>query len=51
MRCIVFTGAGGNEVVALQERRDPEPGAEDVVVQQPFAGLNPADGASRRHQH
>jgi len=43
MRCIVFTGAGGNEVVALQERRDPEPGAEDVVVQQPFAGLNPAD--------
>jgi NADPH:quinone reductase len=43
MRCIVFTGAGGNEVVELQERSDPEPGPDDVVVRQPFAGLNPAD--------
>ena len=43
MRCIVFTGAGGNEVVDLQERPDPEPGPEDVIVRQPFAGLNPAD--------
>ena len=25
VRCIVFTGAGGNEVVALQERPDPGP--------------------------
>ena len=43
MRCIVFTGAGGNEVVELQERSDPDPGPEDVIVRQPFAGLNPAD--------
>jgi len=43
VRCIVFTGAGGNEVVALQERPDPVPGPEDVIVRQPFAALNPAD--------
>jgi NADPH:quinone reductase len=43
VRCIVFTGAGGNEVVALQERPAPVPGPEDVIVRQPFAALNPAD--------
>ena len=43
MRAIRFTGAGGNEVVRLEERLDPEPGSEDVIVDQPFAGLNPAD--------
>ena len=32
MRAVVFTGAGGNEVVSLEERPDPEPGPEDVVV-------------------
>jgi NADPH2:quinone reductase len=43
MRCVVFAGAGGNEVVRLEERPDPEPGSEDVIVHQRFAGLNPAD--------
>ena len=43
VRCVVFTGAGGNEVVRLEERLDPEPGSEDVIVDQRFAGLNPAD--------
>lgn len=43
MRAIVFTGAGGNEVVELAERPDPSPGADDVVVEVRFAGLNPAD--------
>jgi NADPH:quinone reductase-like Zn-dependent oxidoreductase len=32
MKAIVFTGAGGNEVVSFEERPDPEPGAEDVLV-------------------
>ncbi len=43
MRAVVFIGAGGNEVVQLIERPDPEPGPEDVVVAPRFAGLNPAD--------
>lgn len=43
MRAIVFTGSGGNEVVRLQERPDPEPGPEDVVVASRYAGMNPAD--------
>lgn len=44
---MVFTGAGGNEVVRIEERPDPEPGSEEVVVRAQFAGLNPADTAQR----
>jgi putative PIG3 family NAD(P)H quinone oxidoreductase len=40
---VVFTGAGGNEVVQLEERPDPIPGTQDVLVRTRFAGLNPAD--------
>jgi NADPH2:quinone reductase len=47
MKAVVFTGAGGNEVVSLEERPDPEPGPEDVVVWVEYAGLNPADLAQR----
>ena len=47
MRAVVFTGAGGNEVVSVEERPDPEPGPEDVVVRVVFAGLNPADLVQR----
>lgn len=47
MRAIVFTGAGGNEVVALEERPDPTPHGEDILVSVRFAGLNPADLAQR----
>lgn len=43
MRAVAFVGAGGNEVVRLVERPDPEPGPEDVVVAARFAGMNPAD--------
>jgi putative PIG3 family NAD(P)H quinone oxidoreductase len=43
VRAVVFTGAGGNEVVSVEERPDPAPGPEDVVVRVAFAGLNPAD--------
>jgi putative PIG3 family NAD(P)H quinone oxidoreductase len=43
MRAVVFTGAGGNEVVRVEERPDPVPGPEDIVVDVRFAGLNPAD--------
>ena len=47
MRAIVFTGAGGAEVMALEERPDPVPGANEVVVAATHAGLNPADLAQR----
>ncbi len=47
MKAVVFTGAGGNEVVAVEERPDPTPGPEDVVVRVAFAGLNPADLVQR----
>lgn len=47
MRAVVFTGAGGNEVVSVEERPAPEPGPEDVAVRVTFAGLNPADLAQR----
>lgn len=47
MRAVVFTGAGGNEVVRVEERPHPEPGSEDVLVRVDYAGLNPADLAQR----
>ena len=47
MRAVVFTGAGGNEVVSVEERPHPEPGSEDVLVRVAYAGLNPADLAQR----
>lgn len=43
MRAVVFDGAGGNEVVRLLDRPDPEPGHDDVVIAARFAGMNPAD--------
>ena len=43
MRAIVFTGAGGPEVMRLEERPDPVPGSNEVVVAASHAGLNPAD--------
>jgi NADPH2:quinone reductase len=47
MRAIVFTGAGGNEVVAHEERPDPSAEGRDLVVAVRYAGLNPADLAQR----
>ncbi len=43
MRAVVFTGAGGSEVVRVEERPDPVPGSDEVLVAAAFAGLNPAD--------
>ena len=47
MRAIVFTGAGGNEVVALEERPDPSPSGDDVLLAVRYAALNGADLAQR----
>lgn len=43
MRAIVFTGAGGAEVMSLEERPDPRPGSDEVLVEASFSGVNPAD--------
>ena len=47
VKAVVFTSAGANEVVRLEARPDPEPGEDEVVVQQRFGGLNPANLAQR----
>lgn len=43
MRAIVLDG----ENLRLDERPDPVPGSQEVVVAQPYAALNPADLAQR----
>jgi NADPH:quinone reductase len=47
VKAVVFTGAGGNEVVQVEERPHPAPGGEEVLVRVSFAGLNPADLVQR----
>ncbi len=51
MRCVVYTGAGGNEVVSCEERPDPIVGDEEVLIHASFAGLNGADVAQRKGQY
>ncbi len=48
MRAVVFAGHGGNEVVRLEERPDPVPGAHEVLVAARFAGINWADVSQRQ---
>jgi putative PIG3 family NAD(P)H quinone oxidoreductase len=47
MRAIVFTGAGGAEVMGLEERPDPVPGSDEVLVAATHSGINPADVSQR----
>jgi NADPH2:quinone reductase len=51
MRAIVFTGAGGNEVVRLEERPEPAPSGDDVLLAVRYAALNPADLAQREGRY
>src|SRR5690348_14410094 len=51
MRCVVFNGTGGREVMAVDERPDPVPGRFDVVVAPHYAGVNPADVLQREGRH
>ncbi len=48
MRAVVYRGAGGTEVIGLENRPDPTPGREQVVVRVRAAGLNRADLIQRR---
>lgn len=43
MRAVTFTGTGKNDVVAIVDRVDPVPGADEVLIGVRYAGLNPAD--------
>ena len=47
MIAVTFTGAGGSEVVRVEERPDPVPGDHEVLIRATHAGLNPADLAQR----
>jgi putative PIG3 family NAD(P)H quinone oxidoreductase len=47
MRAVVFAGAGGNEVIRIEERPDPVPGPGEVLVRAGYAGINPADALQR----
>jgi NADPH:quinone reductase-like Zn-dependent oxidoreductase len=51
MRAVTYAGAGGNEVVRIEDRPDPVAGAEEVVVRASFAGLNPADVLQREGRY
>ena len=51
MRAVVFTGAGGNDVLSIEQRADLVPGPEEVVVMVSFAGLNPADILQREGRY
>jgi NADPH2:quinone reductase len=47
MIAVTYAGAGGPEVVRVQERPDPVPGDHEVLIRATHAGLNPADLAQR----
>jgi NADPH:quinone reductase-like Zn-dependent oxidoreductase len=47
MIAVTFTGAGGREVMRVQERPDPAPRDHEVLVRATHAGLNPADLVQR----
>lgn len=47
MRCVVFEGHGGLEVVQQRSLPDPAVGTREVLVDVQFAGLNPADSHRR----
>lgn len=51
MRCVVFHGAGGPEVMAVEERPDPQPGRFEVAIAPRYAGVNPADVLQREGRH
>jgi len=51
MRCVVYRGTGGREVVSVETRPDPAPSKFEVLVAPRFAGVNPADALQREGHH
>jgi NADPH:quinone reductase len=48
MRVVAFAGAGGNDIVHVEERPDPEITSAEILVDVEVAGLNPADLQQRK---
>jgi NADPH:quinone reductase-like Zn-dependent oxidoreductase len=51
MRCVAFNGAGGNDIVSVESRADPEPGKFEVLIATEYAAVNPADVLQRNGVH
>ena len=51
VRCVVYRGVGGREVVEVEDRPDPEPDRFKVMIAPPFAGINPAEVLQREGKH
>jgi NADPH:quinone reductase-like Zn-dependent oxidoreductase len=51
MRCVVYRGTGGADVVTVTERPDPKPSKFEVLIATRYAGLNPADVLQREGKH
>ena len=51
MRAVTLRGAGGNEVLVVEERPDPEPAGAEVLVRVRYAGVNPADVMQRKGRY
>jgi len=48
MKAIVYTGSGGVEAIAIEDRPDPVPGPGQILVRVRAAGLNRADLIQRK---
>jgi NADPH2:quinone reductase len=51
MKCVVYRGTGGREVIAVEERPDPVPSKFEVLIAPTFSGMNPADVLQRMGKH
>ena len=51
MRAVVYSGTGGVDVMAFEERPDPVPGSSEILVEVRYAGVNPADLAQREGRY
>jgi NADPH:quinone reductase len=51
MRCVVFNGTGGNDVVSVESRADPQPAKFEVLIATEYAAVNPADVLQREGRH
>ena len=48
MRAIVYSEAGGPEVLRLVDRPEPTPAPGEVLVRMALSGVNPTDWKARR---
>ena len=51
MRCVIYNGVGGREVVSIAERPDPEPQKFEVLIRPAYVAVNPADVLQREGKH